>query len=248
MLVPTLLEIDGLGDYYGDGLDLLREWDYTQPADSAAAAYFNAVWRNLLALTFHDDLPEDRRPGGGGRWFEVVRRLLETPEDPFWDDITTEDVVETRDTILEQAVRDGRDEMTRRQGKDPSGWAWGRLHGLTLTDQTFGTSGIGPIEALVNRGPVDVGGGESIVQATGWTAADGFETDWVPSMRMVVDLDDLDESRWIDLTGVSGHPYHEHYGDQTEMWRTGRTVPMRWEAETIREEAVDTLTLTPAED
>ena len=248
MLVPTLLEIDGLGDYYGDGLDLLREWDYTQPADSAAAAYFNAVWRNLLALTFHDDLPEDRRPGGGGRWFEVVRRLLESPEDPFWDDITTEDVVETRDTILEQAVRDGRDEMTQRQGKDPSGWAWGRLHALRLTDQTFGTSGIGPIEALVNRGPVDVGGGESIVQATGWTAADGFETDWVPSMRMVVDLDDLDESRWIDLTGVSGHPYHEHYGDQTEMWRTGRTLPMRWEAETIREEAADTLTLTPAED
>ena len=169
VLVPALLDIDGLGDYYGDGLDLLREWDYTQPPDSAAAAYFNAVWRNLLALTFHDDLPEDRRPGGGGRWFEVVRNLLESPDDPYWDDVTTEDVVETRDTILEQAVRDGRDEMTRRQGKDPSGWAWGRLHALTLTDATFGTSGIGPIEALVNRGPVEVGGGESIVQATGWT-------------------------------------------------------------------------------
>jgi penicillin amidase len=248
MLVPVLLEVDGLGDYYGDGLELLRDWDYMQPPDSAAAAYFNAVWRNLLALTFHDELPEDRRPDGSGRWFEVVRNLLESPEDPFWDDITTEDVVETRDTILEQAVRDGRDEMTRRQGKDPSGWSWGRLHALTLTDRTFGTSGIGPIEALVNRGPVDVGGGESIVQATGWTAADGFETDWVPSMRMIVDLDDFDESRWIDLTGVSGHPYHEHYGDQTEMWRTGRTLPMRWQAETIHSEAVDTLTLTPAED
>ncbi|MGH8824131.1 MAG: penicillin acylase family protein [Jiangellaceae bacterium] len=248
MLVPLLLEIDGLGDYYGDGLDLLREWDYTQPPDSAAAAYFNAVWLNLLALTFHDDLPEDRWPGGGGRWFEVVRHLLDSPEDPFWDDVTTEDVVETRDTILEQAVRDGRDEMTQRQGKDPSGWTWGRLHALTLTDQTFGTSGIGPIEAMVNRGPVDVGGGESIVQATGWTAPDGFETDWVPSMRMVVDLADFDESRWIDLTGVSGHPYHEHYGDQIEMWRTGRTLPMRWDAERIRDEAADTLTLTPADD
>ena len=248
VLVPVLLNIDGLGDYYSDGLDLLREWDYMQPPDSAAAAYFNAVWRNLLALTFHDDLPEDRRPGGGGRWFEVVRNLLDSPDDPYWDDVTTEDVVETRDTILEQAVRDGRDEMTRRQGKDPSGWAWGRLHALTLTDATFGTSGIGPIEALVNRGPVEVGGGESIVQATGWTAPDGFETDWVPSMRMVVDLADLDESRWIDLTGVSGHAYHEHYGDQTDLWRTGQTLPMRWDEETIRDEAVDTLTLTPADD
>jgi penicillin G amidase len=46
---------------------------------------------------------------------------------------------------------------------------------------------------------------------------------------------------------VSGHPYHEHYGDQTEMWRTGRTLPMRWSEQTIRDEAENTLRLTPAE-
>ncbi|HEY9379341.1 MAG TPA: penicillin acylase family protein, partial [Jiangellaceae bacterium] len=245
VLVPALLEVGESADYYRDGLDLLRDWDYTQPPDSAAAAYFNAVWRNLLRLTFHDELPEDVQPNGGGRWFEVVRNLLETPDDPYWDDVTTEDVVERRDTILRQAIRDGRDEMTRLQGKDPANWAWGRLHALTLRDATFGSSGIGPIEALVNRGPVEVGGGLSIVQATGWTAPAGFATNWVPSMRMVVDLGDLDGSQWIDLTGVSGHPYHDHYGDQTELWRTGRTLPMRWDQAAIREAAVETLRLTP---
>jgi penicillin amidase len=178
----------------------------------------------------------------------VVRHLLEAPDDPYWDDVSTEDVVERRDTILRQAIRDGRDEMTRLQGKDPAKWAWGRLHALTLTDATFGSSGIGPIEALVNRGPVEVGGGESIVQATGWNAPNGFQTDWVPSMRMVVDLADLDASRWIDLTGVSGHPYHDHYGDQTELWRTGQTLPMRWDEETIRADAATMLRLMPDED
>jgi penicillin G amidase len=248
VLVPALLAVGEPADYYGDGLDLLRDWDYSQPADSAAAAYFNAVWRNLLRLTFHDELPADVQPNGGGRWFEVVRHLLEAPDDPYWDDVSTEDVVERRDTILRQAIRDGRDEMTRLQGKDPAKWAWGRLHALTLTDATFGSSGIGPIEALVNRGPVEVGGGESIVQATGWTAPNGFQTDWVPSMRMVVDLADLDASRWIDLTGVSGHPYHDHYGDQTELWRTGQTLPMRWDEETIRADAATMLRLMPDED
>jgi penicillin G amidase len=248
VLVPALLAVGEPADYYGDGLDLLRDWDYTQPPDSPAAAYFNAVWRNLLRLTFHDELPDDVLPTGGGRWFEVVRHLLEAPDDPYWDDISTEDVVERRDTILRQAIRDGRDEMTRMQGKNPAKWEWGRLHALMLTDATFGSSGIGPIEALVNRGPVEVGGGESIVQATGWTAPDGYATtDWVPSMRMVVDLADLDASRWIDLTGVSGHPYDDHYGDQTERWRTGQTLPMRWDEDTIRAGAASTLVLAPDE-
>ena len=41
-------------------------------------------------------------------------------------------------------------------------------------------------------------------------------------MRMVVSLGDLDDSRWINLTGVSGHPADAHYTDQTDLWADGR--------------------------
>lgn len=244
MLVPYLMKLEIPDGYYGDGLRLLADWDYSQPADSAAAAYFNVVWRNLLELTFHDELPEDQWPTGGGRWFEVVRDLVEAPDDPYWDDVDTAGV-ESRDDILSQATHHARNEMTRLQGKQTDNWAWGRLHALTLTDATFGTSGIGPIEALVNRGPVEVGGGPAIVQANGWDASLGYETSWVPSMRMIVDLDDLDQSRWIDLTGISGHAYDEHYGDQNELWRTGQTLPMRWSEDSIRRAEEHSFTLTP---
>ena len=44
-------------------------------------------------------------------------------------------------------------------------------------------------------------------------------------MRMVVPLDDLDASRWINLTGASGHAYNDHYTDQTELWADGETLP-----------------------
>ena len=50
-------------------------------------------------------------------------------------------------------------------GSDPDGWRWGRLHTLMLTNQSFGESGIGPIEWLFNRGPYELGGGSSIVNA-----------------------------------------------------------------------------------
>ena len=245
-LVPYLLDLDDLGDYYRDGIELLRDWNYTQPPDSAAAAYYNSVWRNLLRLTFHDQLPEEQRPNGGGRWFEVVTHLLDTPDDPYWNDTGTQQI-ETRDDILAQAARAARDDMTRRQGKDPANWEWGRLHALELREQSLGTSGIGLVEEMFNHGPVHVGGGTSIVQATAWDAAEGYETIAVPSMRMIVDLADLDASRWIDLTGVSGHPYHDHYADQTELWRTGESLSMRTDPAAIRAAAVATLVLTPQE-
>lgn len=246
VLVPQLLDLRAPKGYYGDGLRLLSGWNYSQSADSGAAAYFNAVWANVLRLTFHDELPEDSWPRGGGRWYLVMEELLDRPDDPFWDDVQT-DAVERKGDILRRVIRDARDDMTQRQGKDPDNWAWGRLHELEMKEMTFGSSGIGPIEWLYNRDSVPVGGGRDAVLATGWDAAEGYQTIWVPSMRMVVDLDDFDRSRWIDLTGISGHPRHEHYGDQTALWRDGETLPMRWDDEAVCDAAEDELTLVPAD-
>ena len=39
-----------------------------------------------------------------------------------------------------------------------------------------------------------MGGGPSIVNATGWNAAEGYAVDWVPSLRMVVDLADSSDA------------------------------------------------------
>ena len=66
-LVPFLLPLR-LGGPVPSAVDLLRSWDFQQPADSAAAAFYNATWRNLLLRTF-DELPADRKPDGGSRWF-----------------------------------------------------------------------------------------------------------------------------------------------------------------------------------
>ncbi|KHL18072.1 penicillin amidase [Mumia flava] len=244
-LVPYLLEIDLGASYARDGQDLLAEWDLRQDADSAAAAYFAAVWRNLLSATFHDQLPQDAWPSGGEQWFEVVRRILNDPESPWWDDVRTKQVTEERDDVLAIAMREARDELTSRISLDPGQWSWGRLHTLELENQSLGTSGIGVVEALFNRGPYELGGGTGIVNANGWDAAEGFEVFAVPSMRMVVDLDDLDASRWINLTGVSGHPFNQHYVDQTELWARGETLPWAFGEEAVDAATEDRLTLSP---
>jgi penicillin amidase len=242
ILVPALLAapVDGGAQ---SALDLLRGWDFQQPTDSAAAAYFNAVWRNLLMLTF-DELPEDHRPAGTGRWFQVIGALLDEPASPWWDRLDT-GAVETRDDLLARALSDAYEELSDAQGGDPGDWRWGEMHTLSLRDATFGSSGIGPIEAIFNRGPVETAGGSDIVNATSWNAAEGYEVTVLPSMRMIANMSDMDGSRWIQLTGNSAHPYHPNYVDQLELWRTGGMLPWRWDRPSIESAAEATLTLRP---
>ncbi|CAN5409850.1 penicillin acylase family protein [soil metagenome] len=249
ILTPYLLEAELPGGYYSDGQRLLAGWDFDQPTDSAAAAYFNVVWRNLLALTFDDELPESLWPDGGQRWFAVMTGLLADPDNAYWDDITT-DVRETRDTTIVQAMRDARDELTSREAVHADEWTWGGLHELDLRSQMMGDRGLG---WLFNRGGGEAAGGGTSVNATSWDAAEGYDVTVAPSMRMVVSLDGrdglegFDASQWINLTGVSGHAFDAHYTDQTERWLDGLTLPWAFTEEAVREAADDTLVLTPDE-
>lgn len=245
-LVPYLLDVTLDSDYYRQGQDTLRGWDFMQPADSAAAAYFNAVWRDVLKLTFHDELPEDVRPSGGGRWFNVMRTILDRPTSHWWDDVSTPSQTESRNEILANAMRDARDELTSMQSREPSRWSWGQFHRLTLVNETLGSSGIGFVESLFNRGPYEVAGGGGTILANAWDATEGYAVTAVPSMRMTVDMSDLDNSRWIQLTGNSGHAFHDNYTDQTELWLKGKSLPWAFSRDAVEQVATDTLVLEPA--
>ena len=148
--------------------------------------------------------------------------------------------------LLLLAEVDAHAELTARLGDDAATWRWGALHTLTLTHATFGSSGIGPLEQLFNRGPLETSGGSDIVNATAWSAPDGYEVVWVPSMRMLMDLSDLDAGRWIHLTGQSGRPFHRHYTDQAERWRVGDSAPMAFTPGATAARAEQVLTLTPS--
>jgi penicillin amidase len=243
VLVPALQRVRA-PERARDAARLLTDWDHQQQADSAAAAYYNAVWKNLLRVVFHDQLPKSAWPEGDGRWMQVVTGLLGDPTSTWWDDTTTARV-ETRDDALRTALGAAYDDLADRLGDDPSDWRWGSLHALPMESPTFGQSGIAPVEKLVNRGLLDVGGGESTVDATGWSATGGYRTDWIPSMRMVVDLADLDRSTWVLHAGASGHAFHENYTDQADLWRDNARVPWPFTEPVVRHAAEHTLVLEP---
>jgi penicillin amidase len=282
LLVPKLLKINLDDRNVRDAQKLLEGWDYTQDADSAAAAYFNAVWRNVLKLAFGNKLPKELRvkgqclwvdkidstgpvdddtkvrecgqrdadqaqPDGGDRWFEVVRTLMDKPDSDWWKTPKsgTRPAAENRDQLFARAMIDARWELTAKLGKDIDTWSWGRLHRLFLKNQTLGTEGPKALQYVLNRGPWKLSGGEASVNATGWNAAGGYNVVWVPSMRMVVNLADLDKSKWINLTGASGHAFSAHYTDQTGKWAKGELLPWSFSGKAVDQSTSDTLVLKP---
>ncbi|MCH0562222.1 MULTISPECIES: penicillin acylase family protein [unclassified Streptomyces] len=282
LLVPSLLKID-IGDKdVRQAQKLLEGWDYTQDADSAAAAYFNSVWRNILRLAFGNKLPKELRvegqclwvdpadttgpvddtekvrecgqrdadqaqPDGGDRWFEVVRNLMDDEKNDWWTapGSGTHPAAHNRDELFKRAMIDARWELTARLGKDIDTWSWGRLHRLFLKNQTLGTEGPGVLQYVLNRGPWNLGGGEAAVDAAGWNAAGGYGVVWVPSMRMVVNLDNMDKSKWINLSGASGHAYSAHYTDQTGKWAKGELLPWSFSRQAVDGSTSDALVLKP---
>lgn len=283
VLVPVLLRLNLDDPDVREAQDLLQGWDFTQDPDSAAAAYFNAVWRNVLKLAFGNKLPKELRvegqclwvdpvnttgpvddtkkvrecgqreadqaqPDGGDRWFQVVKNLMAKKDSDWWTTPasgTRPGADHDRDKLFERAMIDARWELTAKLGKDIDTWSWGRLHRLFLKNQTLGTSGPGFLKYILNRGPWKLGGGEAAVDATGWNAAGGYEVVWVPSMRMVVNLKDLDKSKWINLTGASGHAFSAHYTDQTGKWADGELLDWSFSKKAVDDGTSDTLVLKP---
>ncbi|MFD7968158.1 penicillin acylase family protein [Streptomyces clavifer] len=281
-LVPTLLKIGISDESVREAQKLLEGWDYTQEPDSAAAAYFNGVWRNILKLAFGNKLPKELRakgdclsvlpatstgpvdeqtkrvrecgqrdpataqPDGGDRWYEVVNSILDDTDNEWWKVPAQgrDEAIENRDQLFARAMKDARWELTAELGKDISTWSWGRLHQLTLRNQTLGKEGPDLLQRALNRGPWHLGGGEAAVNATGWNAAGGYDVIWVPSMRMVVNVGEWDKSRWINLTGASGHAFSAHYTDQTDKWVDGDLLDWSFGPDAVGESTVDTLTLT----
>jgi penicillin amidase len=243
-VIPQLAGIEFEDAEVAELRDQLLAWDGDQTVDSSMAALFNTYWQQLMAETFHDELPEEYWPGGNSSWYDVILNLSEELDNKFWDDVTTSQV-ETRDEILASSFSAAVTEL-KAINADPAKWTWGDLHHKTFIHQTMDSFPI--IGGLFNRGPFATSGGSAIVNATNWDAASGsFAVTSLPSKRTIYDMSNWQNSLQMHTTGQSGHAYHEHYIDLAEMWAAVQYNPMHWDRAVIEEVAEAHLVLTPTE-
>ncbi len=251
-LLPYLLDANlGTDPFYAEPVELLESWDRGAPKgeseQGSAAMFYYAIWSSLLDLTIDDELPLDLQEAGSSRSMLVVSNLLEDPENAWWDDQRTPGIIESRDTIIKKAMTNARLQLTEDMSKNPDDWQWGALHSLTARHQVLGDDPVPSIvQSIFNQGPFPMPGGSSLVNANNWDAGtDSFSITSAPSMRMVVDLGNLDSSVWINQGGNSGHVFHRNYDDQMQPWIDGETYPWPHSAEAVKEVSESTLSLVP---
>lgn len=242
-IIPFLTALEPDDPQLSHALEHLAIWDLQEDRDSAEAALYEITLAHLVPAIF-DELPEDLRPDGNSWTMVLLRKLLAEPENHWWDERSTT-ATESRDDILLRALQEGYAWLEERYGDDVDQWAWGEMHSSTFSHQSLGQSGIGPIEALFNRGPIPTSGGSDIINATSWSLEEPAVVASVPSERMILDLANWQRSLSMHTTGQSGHPFHKHYGDMILPWRNIEYHQMHWERPAIEADDEGTLRLEP---
>ena len=228
-------------------IERMRGWDLQTDRNSMPAALFEVFTMHLARATLADemgDAADDFLANSGGSQRVFMHQLAQQADARWWDNVDT-DEEEGREEIIRQALADTISWFEENVGDNMESWTWGELHTATFVSDPLGQSGIAPLEWAVNRGPYATSGTTSAVNATGWNWDEVADVSGHPSMRMIVDLGTLDDSRTIHPTGQSGHPFHAHYDDFIEMWLDGEFHPMWFSREAVEEAQVDALVLQP---
>ncbi len=199
-LIPYLAPLALSDPAVAKARDVLSAWDGRMEPESAAAAVYSHFWLCLVEEILKDQVPRslwnpDTVLENNSRQINTVRSLLEHPDNRLWDRSTTLDVRETRDDVLASALAKAVTRGIKAQGKNLAAWRWGKVHTARFQNQTLGTSGIGLVEWIFNRGPVPVGGGFQTVRCTDYKVSEPFGVYAVSSLRQVIDLADLGASQ-----------------------------------------------------
>ena len=251
-IVPALAESDG-SDFEGDAAkaaEVLRGWDFEMSADdgteaSGAAALFVLVQKHLMESIFGDERQTTGLKKPIGHRPSLLRLLQGESLDRWWDDVSTDGVVETRDEILQRALDAAWQEGAARWGDDLTQWDHGWIHQLTLRHRLDAVPVLG---WWLRRGPWQLPGHSTTVLAFGarWTD-DGTRQDVIygPSMRWIVDWSDAERAWSVIPGGQAGHPADPHYSDQMDLYLAGETHEAPWTEPAIEAATVATTRFVP---
>ena len=210
-------------------LNLLKNSNGEMPANDAAGAIYNAFFVELLKNIYLDELGEEvfhdflMIPNLPFRSTQLMLKNY-SPENPLWIDNINTAQKETKDEIIRKSFLDALAFLkTKFENPDINSWRWGEIHKVTFMHPL----GIVPeLAGSFNIGPYEAGGDQTAVNNSEYSFNDAiskgtFNNLLGPSMRMIVNLSDMNVSYTVNSTGQNGQPLHPNYSDQTRLWRLG---------------------------
>jgi len=119
------------------------------------------------------------------------------------------------------------------------------LHTITYPTNLLGEAGIPILTKLVNIGPVEASGASFAINSTDWGFGDDFTIGSYPSMRMVIDLSNMDNSLSVLPSGQSGHVMSKYYDDQVDRWIENDMYKLHFTRKVVEQFQVNVMYLRP---
>jgi len=192
-----------------EAVAVLRKWNGQMEKGQAAPMLASLVYEQIRKRV------AERAATGSGEIYQnymatsVIERLLrERPADWF----------PNYNAFLLRCLVGAIEEGQKIQGSKPSRWDYGEYQALQIVNPVEGRLPL--IGSYFNINRVAMNGAPTTVKQ--YTRRLG------PSLRMIVDLADLDHSFANLATGESGQPLSSHYKDQWDAYYAGRSFPMQY--------------------
>ena len=238
-LVALLQPLSSSDPKTQSALDIIKGWDASFDVDGPAPV-LHEVWfsRYLLKGFKYAVLPKTAADSFVNPDTAVMLEALERPDTVFGDN-----GVQKRNEVLLTSLRSAYEDVEKTQGLDTKQWRWAKVH-YNLSEHPFAAIVDEATRAKINVGPIPKNGSEYVPNNSQYRPTD-FRQIVGPSVRIVVDVGNWDNSRIINHPGQSGDPDSLHYRDLASMWRNGQYFPLLYTRTAVEQEAEHAIELVP---
>ncbi len=218
-----------------EALDELRAWDGDHSLRDVAPSIYYQMLYTILDKTLSDDLSKS--------FFDellnthLIKKaypeLLLNPDSPWWENKSTDQRKETRETIFVESFKKAVLDLKEMKGEDVSEWKWETVHTVT---HPHPLGNVDVLKPFFNVGPLTAPGGNETVNNSGFTFNNMAKNEayFGPAMRIIIDFADVENAISILPTGNSGNIMSDHYKDQSEMYVRGEFRKMMMNEDEIR--------------
>ena len=244
--LAKLIDVNLLSETGLTVIDSLKLWNGNYNLNSVEATVYNRWIYYYLKNTFKDELGEELFTQFLSTHFlkRLIAPLSRNEGSVWWDDVSTTDVTESMQDIVNKSFYEAIASLEDDFGKNKDNWEWKKVHTL---EHGHPIGQIAALRSFFNVGPYPIEGGREVINNLSFSYDEtGFyKTSSGPSTRRIVDFSDIENSISILPTGQSGNPFSKHYKDQAEMYVNGEFRKMMMNEDEIKENAESTLMLIP---
>ncbi len=229
--------------------DILKNWDGNHFKESSAPVIYYRLLRKILEFAMVDELGEKDFDymTHGHTPARSIPVLLSDDSSVWWDNIKTKNIKETRKDIFTAAFDSTVICLEKELGNDVDNYKWKDVH--TVEYKHFIGQASPLLAKIFNVGPFGVWGGREVINKIDFNLSKNgkYQAKSGPSMRIIIDFSDIENSVSIIPTGQSGVFMSKHYADQAQMYNNGKFRKQMMNKKEIISVCKDKLVLEPIE-